>query len=179
MLLTVLLAEANLPAWLLTLPILRGMVKKFANIPDKNNRSPLADGMRLDLGGRTIEVICTPGHTPGSVCLLDIERRQLFSGDTVCAEGVLLMLDHSAPVETFKASILQLITASTRFDTTWPAHHELPLDHSWMDEYILCADRIIAGAGGTTSVSSPLGGGQVAKYGRISIAYRPGNILAK
>ena len=106
--------------------------------------------MRLDLGGRTLEVICTPGHTPGSVCLLDIERRQLFSGDTVCDEGVLLNLDHSTSVETFKESILRLKAASERFGPIWPAHHALPLDHSWMDEYIHCADQILAEARGAS-----------------------------
>jgi glyoxylase-like metal-dependent hydrolase (beta-lactamase superfamily II) len=171
-----LLAESKLPEWLLKLPIVCGQVKKFCTIPARDNRHPLADGMRLDLGGRTLEVICTPGHTPGSVCLLDIERRQLFSGDTVCDEGVLLNLDHSTSVETFKESILRLKAASERFGPIWPAHHALPLDHSWMDEYIHCADQILAGTDTAVSISSPVGDAQVAKYGRISIAYRPDHI---
>ena len=173
-----LLSEAKLPSWLLKLPILSGIAKKFSTIPEKNNRSPLSDAMRLDLGGRTIEVTTTPGHTPGSVCLIDIERRQLFSGDTVCAEGVLLHLDYSCPVETFKESIVRLKAASDRFDNTWPAHHELPLDHSWMDEYIQCADQIMSGAASATTITSAVGAAQVAKYGRISIAYRPDQIWA-
>ena len=177
MLLAGVLTQAKLPTWLLRIPIVSGMAKKFANIPAKSNRSPLFDGMCLDLGGRSLEVIATPGHTPGSICLLDIERRQLFTGDTVCAEGVLLMLDHSCPLETFKTSILRLKAISTRFNTSWPAHHELPLDKSWMDEYIACADQIMAGSASATSVSSPVGNGKMAKYGRISIAYRPDNIL--
>jgi glyoxylase-like metal-dependent hydrolase (beta-lactamase superfamily II) len=178
MLLAGLLTEAKMPTWLLKLPILSGMAKKISNIPVRENRIPLSDGMRLDLGGRTVEVICTPGHTPGSVCLLDIERQQLFSGDSVCAEGVLLMLDHSSPVETFKESILHLKSTSKRFVNIWPAHHQLPLDHSWMDEYIRCTEQIIRGSLETTGISSPVGGGQVAKYGRISIAYRPNNIFS-
>ncbi len=171
-----LVAEANLPAWVLKLPILRAQVKKICSLPQVNNRKPLSDGMQLGLGGRTIEIISTPGHSPGSVCLIDIERRELFAGDTVCAEGVLLMLDSSSSVETFKASILRLKAASDRFDTIWPGHHELPLDHSWMDEYVHCADQILAGAEPVDTVSSPVGEGLVAKYGRISIAYRPDNI---
>ncbi|MBE0687982.1 MAG: MBL fold metallo-hydrolase [Anaerolineaceae bacterium] len=171
-----LLAEAKVPVWVLKLPILSGLAKKFSTIPARNNLRPLSDGQQLDMGGRTIEVIATPGHTPGSVCLLDIERRQLFSGDTVCTEGVLLILDHSCPLETFKESILHLKSAMDRFDTIWPAHHEVPINHEWMDEYIQCADQIMAGESVTTSVSSPVGRGQLAKYGRISIAYLPDHI---
>lgn len=42
----------------------------------------LHDHDSIDLGGRTIEVIATPGHTPDSICLFDHARGLLFSGDT-------------------------------------------------------------------------------------------------
>jgi glyoxylase-like metal-dependent hydrolase (beta-lactamase superfamily II) len=42
----------------------------------------LHDGDSIDLGGRTIEVIATPGHTPDSICLFDRANGLLFSGDT-------------------------------------------------------------------------------------------------
>lgn len=40
------------------------------------------DGDRLDLGGRTIEVIATPGHTPDAISLIDRANGLLFTGDT-------------------------------------------------------------------------------------------------
>ncbi len=40
------------------------------------------DGERIDLGGRTIEVIATPGHTPDAISLLDRANGLLFTGDT-------------------------------------------------------------------------------------------------
>lgn len=42
----------------------------------------LHDGDHIDLGGRTIEVIATPGHTPDSICLFDRANGLLFTGDT-------------------------------------------------------------------------------------------------
>ncbi|MCD2186493.1 MBL fold metallo-hydrolase [Actinomycetospora soli] len=44
---------------------------------------PLADGDVLDLGGRTLTVLHTPGHSPDSLCLLDDRAGVLFAGDTV------------------------------------------------------------------------------------------------
>jgi len=41
----------------------------------------LHDGDLLPIEGRAVRVIWTPGHTPGSACLVDEERRILFSGD--------------------------------------------------------------------------------------------------
>jgi glyoxylase-like metal-dependent hydrolase (beta-lactamase superfamily II) len=41
----------------------------------------LADGDIIDLGGRTLTVYHTPGHSPGHVCLWDDSRGFLFTGD--------------------------------------------------------------------------------------------------
>jgi hydroxyacylglutathione hydrolase len=172
------LAEAKLPGFLLSLPGVKGTVERYATLSERSNRQPLSDGTRLDLGGRTLEVIATPGHTPGSICLLDIERRYIYTGDNCCAMGVLLMLDHSCPVETFRDSILRLKAESGRFDKNWPAHHELPLDHSWMDDYLGCAQRILSGAPADGSRTSVLGEALVMNYGRINLVYRPDHLWA-
>ncbi len=37
----------------------------------------------LNLGGRKIRVIHTPGHSPGHCCFYEPERRYLFSGDLI------------------------------------------------------------------------------------------------
>lgn len=46
----------------------------------------LKDGDTIRIGAYTFEVIHTPGHTPGSICLLCPPL--LFSGDTLFREGV-------------------------------------------------------------------------------------------
>lgn len=40
------------------------------------------DGDKFDLGGRTLEVLATPGHTPDSIALIDRANGLLFTGDT-------------------------------------------------------------------------------------------------
>ncbi|HEX2514555.1 MAG TPA: MBL fold metallo-hydrolase [Chloroflexota bacterium] len=47
----------------------------------------LDDGERLDLAGRGYEVVHIPGHSPGSIGLLDRERGLFFSGDALQAQG--------------------------------------------------------------------------------------------
>ena len=44
---------------------------------------PILEGTVIDLGGIELEIYETPGHTPGSIVLLDRKDRILFSGDTV------------------------------------------------------------------------------------------------
>ncbi|MBF6442348.1 MBL fold metallo-hydrolase [Nocardia farcinica] len=47
----------------------------------------LADDQRIAVAGTDIQVIHTPGHSPGSVCLYLPEAGALFSGDTLFAGG--------------------------------------------------------------------------------------------
>ena len=48
----------------------------------------LHDGQQLELGGQQIEVIHTPGHTPGGVCFYVPSENLLFTGDTLFAESI-------------------------------------------------------------------------------------------
>jgi hydroxyacylglutathione hydrolase len=48
----------------------------------------LKDGDIIDLGDHRLRCIETPGHTAGSICLLDDSTGDLFSGDTVFIGGV-------------------------------------------------------------------------------------------
>jgi glyoxylase-like metal-dependent hydrolase (beta-lactamase superfamily II) len=49
----------------------------------------LADGDRVACGGGSLEVLHTPGHTPGSICFrLEGEKGVLFSGDTLFRRSV-------------------------------------------------------------------------------------------
>jgi glyoxylase-like metal-dependent hydrolase (beta-lactamase superfamily II) len=40
------------------------------------------EGDRIDVGGRVLEILFTPGHAPDSICLIDRENRLLFTGDS-------------------------------------------------------------------------------------------------
>ena len=57
-----------------------------AMTPPPPTTTPIADGDVLPLLGG-LEVVHTPGHTPGSVCLYGSRDRVLFVGDTLQARG--------------------------------------------------------------------------------------------
>jgi len=60
----------------------------------------LTDGQVIDLGGREIEVIFTPGHTPGSTTFFDKERHYGFSGDAFGSTNLLLTTNFSTLIAT-------------------------------------------------------------------------------
>lgn len=44
---------------------------------------PIEEGHKFDLGDRTVSVIHTPGHTKGSIVLIDDKEKMMFTGDNV------------------------------------------------------------------------------------------------
>jgi len=56
-------------------------------IPPSVPAIDLAEGSRIRFGEIDLEVLHTPGHTEGSVCLLTASDRLLFTGDTLFAGG--------------------------------------------------------------------------------------------
>ena len=145
-------------------------------IPKEDEFCFLRDGQQFDLGDRTLEIIHTPGHTKGSVCVLDRQNRMLFSADTICDQGVLLFFDHSASVRCFRDSVCRLIERSGEYTDIWPGHHRAPIDCSWAEEYKECADAVIAAPGSGALVQSALGSGRQAASRRIAITYLEENI---
>jgi len=47
----------------------------------------LADGQVIEVGGTTLEVLHTPGHAPGAVCLYAADHGCVFTGDTLFQGG--------------------------------------------------------------------------------------------
>lgn len=48
----------------------------------------LVEGQQIRWGDDQLVVLETPGHTPGSICLLDSRNQILFSGDTLFESGI-------------------------------------------------------------------------------------------
>jgi glyoxylase-like metal-dependent hydrolase (beta-lactamase superfamily II) len=121
----------------------------FWNKEDVEQIKPLIcndarEGMKFELGGRMLEVLETPGHTRGSICLLDKKNRLLFAGDT-CNTNTLLYLDGSSTVEKYLSSLKKLKQQQNLFDTYLICHEDTPLDKSCIDDAICCCEEILAG----------------------------------
>ena len=64
-------------------------VSQFFGTPRKYMYPDLAvkGGDKLRLGATEYEVISTPGHTPGSICLYSVDDGVAFTGDTLFCRG--------------------------------------------------------------------------------------------
>ena len=77
---------------------------KFLDIPFKEPK----DGQVFDLGGRKLEIISVPGHTPGSLLVLDREAQIVFTGDTIGSGCFWMQLQESLPMAEFAANLRRL-----------------------------------------------------------------------
>ncbi len=132
------------------------------------------DGDIIDLGGRRIEVIETPGHTAGELVLLDAGNRILFGGDND-NRLVWLQLEGCEPLETFLASLKKLEKRISEFSLLLPGHGD-PADSSLIGDQIRCVESILDGSAQCEPYRVPAGDGLVAKYGNASVVFNPANL---
>jgi glyoxylase-like metal-dependent hydrolase (beta-lactamase superfamily II) len=55
--------------------------------PDRRIDDPLRQGLKISLGGDELEILHTPGHSPGGCCIHVPTLQTVFSGDTLFNGG--------------------------------------------------------------------------------------------
>jgi len=105
---------------------------------------PISEGEYFDLGGKIIEVIHTPGHSRGSVALLDVNKRIVFIGDILC-QGVLMCLEHSTSVQEYHEGLKNLKTYDHRFDRMIWSHNLELVTSAQLDEGIEASRDVLEG----------------------------------
>ena len=114
----------------------------------KNNHdtpaAPLWEGDVIDIGTFRFEVILIPGHTPGSIVLLEREKRFLIGGDSI-ASGPIFMFGDGRNVPAFLASMEKLKNLRADFDKVYGSHHRLIEDPAVIDDLASFAADVLAG----------------------------------
>ena len=80
------------------------------------------DGERIDLGGRVLEVLSTPGHTPDALCLFDRAAGLLFTGDTYYPAAIWLFRPETN-LDQYQASVQRLVKLAPSVKTVLGAHN--------------------------------------------------------
>jgi hydroxyacylglutathione hydrolase len=149
------------------------VVKHFS--PGKKVREVRA-GYEFDLGGRKLSVIETPGHTRGSICLLDAENRILFTGDNNNSH-IWLFLEESLSVEEYLKSLEALIAREGEFDVMLIGHGG-QTSPAFLDGIAECAREILKGGVESQTYRNLPNARSYVTMGAL-IAFDPNKIRAK
>lgn len=117
----ILIHEAD-AAWMTQQP--SSMFQMFGGRPSPAADSILRDGDRIDLGGVCLEVIHTPGHSPGGICLY--MPGAVFTGDTLFVGGVGRTDLPGGSWQTLLDSIHRRLFSLPGETVVYPGHHYGP-----------------------------------------------------
>jgi glyoxylase-like metal-dependent hydrolase (beta-lactamase superfamily II) len=95
--------------------------KTYATRPWKI-KTYIRDGERIDLGGRSLKIIATPGHTPDSISLLDSANGLLFTGDTYYP-GTIWLYRPETDLAAYDASVRRLAALAPQVRMVLGAHN--------------------------------------------------------
>ena len=105
---------------------------------------PVKEGDVIELGDRPLRIIDIPGHTPGSIAILDERYRVLISGDSV-EDGNVFMFGIYRNIDLYIDSLRHLAKYDGRFDEVYAMHGSVPVKPDIIGKLIEGAEQIRRG----------------------------------
>ncbi len=129
------------------------------------------DGDRIDLGGRAVEIIATPGHTPDAISLLDRTNGLLFTGDTYY-KGTIWLFREETDLTAYGESVKRLAALAPNLKMVLGAHGFPVSDPSVLPDLVSAFTTLRSG---TIEPASNTGGRARYKIGDIGFLLRANN----
>lgn len=119
--------------------------KTYATKPWKISLA-IHDGFKVNLGGRTLEVISVPGHTPDAIALLDRENGLLFTGDTYYPAPIWLFRPET-DLDAYGNSVKRLAALAPELKLVLGAHNIPVAEPSVLPKLVAAIQAVRAGQG--------------------------------
>ena len=126
------------------------------------------NGFKVNLGGRTIEIISTPGHTPDSISLIDRANGLLFTGDTFYP-GEIWLYRPETDLPEYLASVRKLAAMAPQIKLALGAHNVPVAQPSILPQLDIAIYSVLAGKVQPKSVNGDQG---IYQVGEISFRMR-------
>ena len=99
------------------------------------------DGDTVDLGGRILEIISTPGHTPDEICLLDRKNGLLFTGDNFYP-GPIWLYRPETDLDAYVQSIARLAALAPKIHLVLPSHNVPVAEPSQLPKLLAAIEKV-------------------------------------
>ena len=132
------------------------------------------EGHTFDLGGRTVEVIRTPGHSPDSVTFWDKEANIFWTGDLVYLGAIFAHIEGElfgdSDYEDYLASLRRLAALADEDSKFYTSHNDLIMDYGTFCRILGAFEEVAEKEAGETSGGEP----HLHEFGDFRIICKPG-----
>jgi glyoxylase-like metal-dependent hydrolase (beta-lactamase superfamily II) len=104
----------------------------------------LHDGDKIDLGGRILQVIATPGHTPDAIALLDERNGLLFTGDSFYL-GPIYLYRPETDINAYVSSMQKLAALAPHLQLLLPSHNTPVADPAYLPKVVTAIQQVRKG----------------------------------
>lgn len=130
----------------------------------------IVDGHRIDLGGRVLQVLSIPGHTPDSIALFDAEAGFVWTGDSFY-EGPIYLISAETDLAAYARSVERLASLVPDLSKVFPGHNTAVAKPERLEELRAAFAQVQAG----TVAGVKRDGGHIEyEFGVFSLLLRSG-----
>ncbi len=99
------------------------------------------DSDTVDLGGRVLQIISTPGHTPDAICLLDRKNGLLFTGDSFYP-GPIWLYRPETDLDAYVQSVERIAALVPQLHLLLPSHNVPVADPSQLPKLLIAIEKV-------------------------------------
>ena len=104
----------------------------------------IKDGHQFDLGGRQLEVMSVPGHTPDAIALIDREAGLMWTGDSYYS-GPIWLYAPETDLAAYKKSLERMAAELPNLKALLPAHNTPWVEPQVLKRLQVGFDELLAG----------------------------------
>lgn len=106
------------------------------------------EGDIIDLGGVTLEPICVPGHTWGSLVYVDRKNKTAFCGDACNPRSIIGYWEGGPSINDYRKALRHLLEKTKDIKEYYLGHRDYYFQAQDIEDILTCADEIAAGVPG-------------------------------
>ena len=110
---------------------LKEYCEKHIVMTEKLSYKPMRDGDVFDLGGKQLEVVAIPGHTPGSVAIINRAENYALTSDCFSVRTALVKMppEKRLGLTLYRDGLARFMSMIDRNTRIYWGHHEEPVAH--------------------------------------------------
>ncbi len=126
---------------------LKAYCEKHIVMPERFAYETIRDGDTFDLGGKRLEVIAIPGHTQGSVALVNKAENYALTSDCFSPRTALIKLprEKRVGITAFRDGLVRFLNSIDQDTRIYWGHGTEAMDHRIPQDMLRAAEEILAG----------------------------------